>query len=64
MGIAAMTTAAPHTSAAKRLKLSDFMPHWDPEYRPEAQSAEDIMEAIRLLGKKDIGPSDVRDVHS
>lgn len=58
VALSAMSAAAPYLPANKEIKLSSFMPRWDPEAPlPDEQSAEEIIDVIRSLEKKDYGDS-------
>lgn len=45
-GIVAMTVASVFSDGKSRLKLTDFMPRWDPKADAERQSPEEMKAAI------------------
>lgn len=51
-GIVAMTIAAGYSDGSRRLKLADFMAHWDDKADYYAQTPEDMMAAMDSIARK------------
>lgn len=57
-----MTSAAPYAGKQK-IKLTDFMPQWDPNApSPDAMDPEEIMESIRALANKRYAEEEEEDI--